>query len=800
MREIIKNYALSNDFRGFDFFSINEIKSLIKTEKDIEALSNDYISYLLEKLFPEALCIYESSDSDDYWAEFISKFRSYRKEIAEDISMFLSLKRFSYIDAKVSYRNSIDTLTIDEIKGRLVLAKRSKSKRFISAFYSYGEVNYKCKEKATYSLSDKDLRRIECQYDKIGQLKTEEWQATYLAEYPLIYSIIKDKDCYNLIEESAYGCLYNRNAFALDNLEYGELLDIKRFILNNIPEFHNEDKIHIDIWNVILENYGYIKIAGVNILYAIRDIIMKNPGEGADFTFDVFHRYLGVAVKNENDAMILMYVKKVFSKHQYKRIIKSMIDKGHHLITYDKFIEWSKIIDISTIPDDKLENIFRNPLILHWQAPALHYKEFVMLRSCHDKKNHCDFVEFIEDYQRNYNFWKDEKLDVRLNKINDYNKIYKFVKKYDFNDEIKSKLFDLLKRNSLNSLKIKSNYDEIEEFLLFEVAKAYNIIIKSKNEIQLFAIACSFSSIEYLMNTDLSNLNAVIFDEKNNIGKYLVSSDYFNLSPEFINKYIDNIKNFIYDGDFYRSMKYFQSISSESKVLMNFRNIVKAKIMNQYDKIRWNKERLMMEIDDEVNDCVYENWKKDTIIERRGIKVTDASDFKSVLTLGHTPVQTCMDYDNGSYNDCLISNFDECKKVLKIYKDGIQIGRAILRLTKTRERKNLLTFDDVSSEKNKNVEWSKPNLTIFVEKMYTPCVEKINDAKDEILNFLHEKAKSIGAVLNFAFTYGDWNLKITNIEVMISASRNGHQYIDSLHGCTGKDSRYTWVRTSAYIG
>ena len=55
MREIIKNFALSNDFRGFDFFSIDEIKSLIKTKEDIEAITDDYIPYLLEKLLPEAL-------------------------------------------------------------------------------------------------------------------------------------------------------------------------------------------------------------------------------------------------------------------------------------------------------------------------------------------------------------------------------------------------------------------------------------------------------------------------------------------------------------------------------------------------------------------------------------------------------------------------------------------------------------------------------------------------------------------------------------------------------------------------
>ncbi|MCR0604584.1 hypothetical protein MKA33_21940, partial [[Clostridium] innocuum] len=539
MREIIKNFALSNDFRGFDFFSIDEIKSLIKTKEDIEAITHDYIPYLLEKLLPEALCVYESFDSDDYWAEFISKYCSYRKEIAEDISTFLCLKRLSCISDKINYKDSIETLTIDEIKGRIELAKRSKSNKFKSAFYNFGPINYKCKEKTAYLLSDKDLRRIEYQYDKIGRLKTDEWQTTYLADYPVIYSIIKDKDCYDLIEESAYGCLYNKEVFALDNLEYGELLNIKRFILNNIPEFHDGDKIHIDIWNVILESYSYIKVAGVNILYAIRDIMMNTKGEYADFAFAVFNRYLGVAVKNENDAMILMYIKKSFSKHQYKRMVKSIIDKGHHLTTYDRFIDWTNIIDISTIPDDKLENIFMKPLLLQWQGPALHYDEFVALKSCSVKKSHDDFVDFIESYQRNYSFWKNEKLDVRISRINDYNKIYEFVKKYDFSDEIKSKLLDLLKSNSLNSLKVNTNSADIEEFLLFEVAEAYNIFIKNKKELQLFAIICMFSSKEYLMNTDLSNLNAVIFDEKNGIGKYLINSHYFNLSPEFIKKYIN---------------------------------------------------------------------------------------------------------------------------------------------------------------------------------------------------------------------------------------------------------------------
>lgn len=51
-------------------------------------------------------------------------------------------------------------------------------------------------------------------------------------------------------------------------------------------------------------------------------------------------------------------------------------------------------------------------------------------------------------------------------------------------------------------------------------------------------------------------------------------------------------------------------------------------------------------------------WAKNLKSTSGKYNVEEADDYNTVIKMGAIPVDTCMHYDGGSYNYCLLSNFD----------------------------------------------------------------------------------------------------------------------------------------------
>jgi len=56
--------------------------------------------------------------------------------------------------------------------------------------------------------------------------------------------------------------------------------------------------------------------------------------------------------------------------------------------------------------------------------------------------------------------------------------------------------------------------------------------------------------------------------------------------------------------------------------------------------------------------------KRKTGIEQNGVQAGEYDDFFSTMLLGVQPYSTCLAYNGGAYQECLLSSFDSNKKIL----------------------------------------------------------------------------------------------------------------------------------------
>lgn len=232
----------------------------------------------------------------------------------------------------------------------------------------------------------------------------------------------------------------------------------------------------------------------------------------------------------------------------------------------------------------------------------------------------------------------------------------------------------------------------------------------------------------------------------------------------------------------------------------SFKRIVKAELMGEFSTLKYYRDDLSLEVDYPITDEQKLSWRENKSVEEEGVSATENDDFYSTMLLGVQPQRTCMSYIDGQYRECLLSNFDTSKKILYAEMGGKVVGRALLRLTKGRfhdskpvKRVETLAFvdiEDLPNERKVEEDCKVERLALFLERPYISGISPDDTAlvHASFVKLAESKADALGAmlVLNQSYTgaaeYSKTEYAKTHINLFISRSKSGKQYIDSLNG------------------
>lgn len=368
---------------------------------------------------------------------------------------------------------------------------------------------------------------------------------------------------------------------------------------------------------------------------------------------------------------------------------------------------------------------------------------------------------------------------------------YSIIEKYISDKDI----VDLMKKD--NPFNIADMGDYIEYKAINSIVPIDNI--STLNKIKL--LLRNNYNISDLKGLSLESIDSKVWDTTDL--KALVLR--MKLSDAFISEHRDNIIAFLSSEEYNLVNSYYSNPYSGVKQKTGIMLIGKSIIANKYKDLKFVKEDIKKEISIDISDEAFNVWKRTDTLSRNSYTVQDSSDFKCIMKMGEIPVRSCMNYINGMYSNCLLSNFDTAKKMILIHKNGKYVGRAILRLTVMSDTDNnvsSLEFVDVDNI-SKNVESSSSNkLIVFLEKAYTTLdSQDFKECYDMIIELLKGKAEEMGAQLVTSYNYTgfvDDNCKEQSKYVFITASKNGSQYLDSFDGSTSTSYCYKRGRVHVY--
>ena len=248
------------------------------------------------------------------------------------------------------------------------------------------------------------------------------------------------------------------------------------------------------------------------------------------------------------------------------------------------------------------------------------------------------------------------------------------------------------------------------------------------------------------------------------------------------------------------ALTYFKNGSLSESQKESYKRIIKAEVMGEFNTLKYFRDDLALEIDYPLKDCQTTAWQKNLETDVQSVFAKEYDDFYGTMLMGIQPQSTCLNYIDGAYRECLMSNFDTNKKVFYAETNGKIIGRAILRLTKgrfndadTSKHTESLSFVDVEAlpeEREVNNKGERERMALFLERPYragaSPVVEKMAGAA--FIKLAEAKADSLNAMLVLSQAY-EADIKETKEEyaktqlsLYISKSKAGNQYIDSLSG------------------
>lgn len=334
------------------------------------------------------------------------------------------------------------------------------------------------------------------------------------------------------------------------------------------------------------------------------------------------------------------------------------------------------------------------------------------------------------------------------------------------------------------------------EISLFELKDNINVIkLNDKNIVNFFDRLKEFIQNDESIDFDK---NGVLFELK----------ELLSVNDEFIQNHLSECVKFCISDEYKIFKTYMHNNNAIRDSKRNLVLVTIGLILGKYESLKYSYEDIKLEVGYDISEKAFETWKRTDIKNIGEFKLEDTGDYKTIMTIGKYPVSTCMHYRDGMYSQCLISNFDSCKKILKIYKNGQYIARAILRLTVATNSNlsnsgNVLKFKnyaDATIDENMSIDTSK-ELVLFVERIYTSEYNKKQEMIDAIVEFFKDKIKDIdNAKLIIADAYS-YNLDKSpekflkkKCYIQISMSKNGSQYMDSLNGCSTTVNQLTYCK------
>lgn len=373
-------------------------------------------------------------------------------------------------------------------------------------------------------------------------------------------------------------------------------------------------------------------------------------------------------------------------------------------------------------------------------------------------------------------FLKEESLSNRINKE------YKTISKVESNKVSKSKWLNYLTNSELDFIKPQ---------------------VKTESDV-IFVLNHSAELIE-IGNCDFEQVKKTIFFNCNTYNKFVST---MKLTDNFIEENSESLYRFYISGLMNIFLTYYNNIGRNQAG--NLVNITKAELVNKISEIKFFEGDLKKEISFDISEEKENLWKNNVKNTSSKYVAEEVYNYETIIKLGEIPVSTCMSYKGGSYNHCLLSNFDANKKILLVKNpDDTIIARAILRLTKVSDSSHInssndndLAFRDIENMSgSKKVESDKTEeLVLFLERCYTSS-NNIAEVHNELIKLAYKKAKMMGVRLIIAESYDkSYNFieelptKLKSYSksfIYVSKSKNGVQYLDSFGGSTTNDySRY----------
>lgn len=627
----------------------------------------------------------------------------------------------------------------------------------------------------------------------------------------------------NLIK---YHLLDNTNLIPIINIkEIYELLVTNKDLLELI-DYLNESKLYIPLnlkrYQIINKNSKeigtyirkiYFKIKDNEIMYQLLLKWLENDCSIYDLkvfdskTNDMNNNKIEKVVQNRTS-----YINFIYGNRLKKFALDSIYGRKEDLIIYaikEKKNNFLKIIENNM---KEFLEIPINSILYHESFYSVYtnlneitLKDLIKLRTMnYDINSKLDLLEkqkftfdeisilynASEKYIKLYNEFLELKVDDRILRIRQLMK--KDLLNIDINDFEIQLLAEKLKEKPLYSwLEVELN--KIKDILISDVVqvliryeKIKKFLSEIKNRSELSYVLRNYNNIE-----KYANLQAIKNDLEN-IDKYWINlKSIMNYSDDFINKYKENINDFLINNGAELAYEYYKDQSIEQKEA--FKLIIKAVIMGEFQKLKYHTDDLQKEIDYKLEEYQIKEWSKTNIeLNEEKYNIKEYDDFYHTMFLGEYPKRTCLNYKNGSYNSCLLACFDSNKKILYAKINGKIIARAMVRLTKgtyTRVKNKLksLTFVDVENETKQENNNNQENLTLFLER---PYIGGISDksatlVKRLFVKLLKEKAKKMNALLvlsNDYYEINDEQFIFKPYYMYISKSKSSSQYLDSLSG------------------
>lgn len=673
--------------------------------------------------------------------------------------------------------------------------------------------------------------KVEAYYDFLKYYINENYEIRKKAINNLNYFYSQNKVQFDELTENEinlikYHLLDNTNLIPIINIkEIYELLVTNKDLLELI-DYLNESKLYIPLnlkrYQIINKNSKeigtyirkiYFKIKDNEIMYQLLLKWLENDCSIYDLkvfdskTNDMNNNKIEKVVQNKTS-----YINFIYGNKLKKFALDSIYGKKEDLIIYaikEKKNNFLKIIENNM---KEFLEIPINSILYHESFYSVYtnlneitLKNLIKLRTMnYDINSKLDLLEkqrftfdeisilynANEKYIKLYNELLDLKVDDRILRIRQLMK--KDLLSIDINDFEIQLLAEKLKEKTLYSwLEVELN--KIKDILISDVVqvliryeKIKKFLSEIKNRSELSYVLRNYNNIE-----KYANLQA-IKNNLENIDKYWINlKSIMNYSDDFINKYKDNINDFLINNGAELAYEYYKDQSIEQKEA--FKLIIKAVIMGEFQKLKYHTDDLQKEIDYKLEEYQIKEWSKTNIeLNEENYNIKEYDDFYHTMFLGEYPKRTCLNYKNGSYNSCLLACFDSNKKILYAKINGKIIARAMVRLTKgtyTRVKNKLksLTFVDVENETKQENNNNQENLTLFLER---PYIEGISDksatlVKRLFVKLLKEKAKKMNALLvlsNDYYEINDEQFIFKAYYMYISKSKSSSQYLDSLSG------------------